>query len=125
MKRNFCFLYLLCILFLTTSYCQALDSNQIESINSVEKTYVNSDDLVIIDQKLFLIDEDELIALKSISVDEFGIYVEKLPRNEQIGPCKEPVCAWCQHPIYCKLPQGCGGCSNWFCGLRCKCNSPW
>lgn len=119
------FIYFFSACLLSMVFCHADNLEQNELATTYQKIYVSSEELIISDQGLFLVEGDDLILLKSIGIDEIGIYVEKLVQDEQIGPLKAPTCVWCGHPIYCERPQGCGGCSNWWCGLRCKCCSPW
>ena len=83
--------------------------------NDSFKLYVNSQDLLIDDNALLLIDGGEVIQVKSIAVDSLGIYVVMARDSIRARECGNG------HPEY----HGCGGCANWWCPFRCKCYSPW
>ena len=104
-----------CIIFFA-SFGHACDTVYDE--NEGMKYYVDSQNLLIEEGGLFLIEEGEVIPLKSIAVDHIGMYII----------AKDKISAYtCPngHSIYHPKPSGCGGCSNWWCAFRCKCCSPW
>lgn len=85
-----------------------------------QKCYVCREDILILEDGLFVIESGELVSVSSIGVDEEGFYIIGA-RDSKIGPRVQPTC-FNGHPVYHKE---CGGCANWWCTLRCKCYAPW
>ena len=112
-------IFTLCIFFMAAA-CHASDSQSEE--NELVKLYVSSENLLIDGNSLLLIDEDEVIQVKSIAVDNNGLYVI-MARGDRIY--HKTKCGNGHDIYHPKSQNGCDGCSNWWCVFRCKCCSPW
>lgn len=101
------------LLFFITASTQFCEASCEET--GIVKLYVSAENLLINDNALLLIDGDEVIQVKSITVDDVGMYVIIAKDTIKARACLNG------HPEY----HSCGGCANWWCYYRCKCYSPW
>lgn len=84
-----------------------------------ERINILPKDLLVTESGLFLLKDGEALPLTAIFADASGVFtiVDVRRSNDSItDSCPNG------HQIY---HFACGGCANWWCSFRCKCNSPW
>lgn len=89
----------------------------------IEQIQITKDDLILTDNGIYFIEDGEITEVSAIYSNANGIIVvpnRDLQKGGIVSTCGNG------HDIYHHYHDGgCGGCANWWCVFRCKCNSPW
>jgi hypothetical protein len=104
-------LFLLTVLLSVTSFAEAkTDYSNFSKQESEERIHISSDDLLIADNCLYLIQGEEIIPLPVLFSDSNGLYIKAEFSSRDACPNGHGI----MHSL-------CNGCCEWTCIHRCRC----
>ncbi len=107
------FLFVLLVIF-TSLVEGAIDSPNPSKHEFEERIYISSNDLLIVDNSLYLIQGEEIIPISVLFSDNIGLYI----KDEFLGHSAQDACPN-GHRI---MHYVCNGCGNYSCIYRCRCS---
>lgn len=115
MKSFITLISIMCFLLSTSAYSS-------QPAAEIEQIQVSMDELILSDQGIYLIEDGVLVEVSAVYSSAQGVTV--VPNRDVQKGQINTVCGNGHDIYHHRHDGGCGGCANWWCVYRCKCNSP-